>query len=174
MSVCDSMTRSGKRRCARSPNATGSPASLWPRPAASSRCPCPAAATGPNSRWARPTRVPPCRRSPQGCPTDSWPTPHRRARRCLRRSPVLRRPYRSQSLSRSWSPRGLSILIAWSCSRRATCKRPSPTKGLVTARRSTCLDIAVSPSSLDRALRIVEALLSGPRSGRSVGRGHCA
>lgn len=40
-------------------------------------------------------------------------------------------------------------------------QKAKPHEGLVTARRSTCLDIAVSPSSVDRALRIVEALLSG-------------
>ena len=40
-------------------------------------------------------------------------------------------------------------------------QKAKPGEGLVSAPRSTCLDIAVSPSSLDRALRIADALLKG-------------
>ena len=40
-------------------------------------------------------------------------------------------------------------------------RKAEPREGLVAARTSTCLDIAVSPSSLDRALRLADALLKG-------------
>jgi len=49
-------------------------------------------------------------------------------------------------------------------------QKAQPREGLVWASRKTCLDIAVSPSCLDRALRIADALLKGiEAAGLSVG-----